>query len=213
MRKAIAATAAAILWICQPVAATELSILATDADGRPIANAVVALNPDGAAPPPPSAPDRQVIDQKNETFIPLVVVLRRGGPVIFRNSDITHHHAYSFSPIKRFELVLEPGEVSQPVEFDIAGVAAIGCNIHDQMVAYVYVSDTPWTALTNADGKAVVTGIPEGSYTAASWHPRLRPGASQPTQHVMIGPGNAAVTVTVPVLPERPTPARHEHEY
>jgi hypothetical protein len=195
-------------------AAADLSLRVTDTDNRPLANAVVALTPDLSPPPPaPSASERRTIDQQHETFVPLVTILRRGGQVVFRNSDPMHHHAYSFSPVKRFELVLDPGQESQPVEFDTPGVAAIGCNIHDQMIAYVYVADTPWTALTNAEGRARIVGIPPGGYRAAGWHPRLRPGAQEPVQHLAVTANTSDVDFVIPVLPERPSAARHEHDY
>ena len=194
-------------------AAADLSLLVTDPDNRPLANAVVTLTADAGPPPVSPAPQRSIIDQQHETFIPLVTILRRGGQIVFRNSDPMHHHAYSFSPIKRFELVLEPGQESQPVEFDQPGVAAIGCNIHDQMIAYVYVADTPWTALTDADGKARIAGVPPGGYSATGWHPRLRPGAGELVRHVIVGAAASDLDFVIPVLPERPVAARHEHEY
>jgi plastocyanin len=195
--------------------AADLYFTATDPDGHTLANAVIALVPaSGAASGGQFAgPSRQVIDQRHETFIPLVVIVPRGGQVVFRNSDTTHHHAYSFSPIKRFELMLDPGDESQPVQFDVAGVAAIGCNIHDQMVAYVYVTDSPWSAQTDADGRATIAGVPAGDYDATGWHPRLRPGAPDTHQHLVVGSEPQTVAVTLPVLPERPVHNRHEQAY
>lgn len=212
MQKTILALALAVLAGARPAGAADVAVLATDGDGQPLANAVIALDPPDGAPPPP-APDDRIIDQQHETFIPLVTILRRGGAVVFRNSDTTRHHAYSFSPVKRFELMQEPGEVSEPIRFDQPGVAAIGCNIHDHMVAYVYVADTPWTGLTDAAGRAVIRDVPAGPYRATAWHPRLRPGAAPPAQSATIGAAGTALAIRIPVLPERPRLARHEHEY
>ena len=84
-----------------------------------------------------------MIDQRNETFLPLVTIVRKGGQVIFTNNDTTMHQVYSFSPIKQFDFEIDEGRHSEPVVFDKPGVASIGCNIHDHMITYVYVADTP----------------------------------------------------------------------
>ena len=74
----------------------------------------------------------------------------------FPNLDPTKHHVYSFSPAKRFELKLFAKDQSRTVHFDKPGVVALGCNIHDQMSAFIVVTDSAWTARTNAQGMAVV---------------------------------------------------------
>src|SRR5271170_3710897 len=99
-----------------PAAATELVVQVSDAAGRPVPDAVVALAPRGAAATlaaarAPALTQRLVVDQRNETFIPYVQIVPRGGEVIFRNSDLTRHHVYSFSPARAFEFVLAPDEV------------------------------------------------------------------------------------------------------
>jgi hypothetical protein len=60
---------------------------------------------------------------------------------------------------------------------DRPGVVAVGCNIHDQMVTYLVVSDAPWVARTGADGRVDFDTIPSGTYTVRVWQPRMRPDA------------------------------------
>jgi plastocyanin len=116
--------------------AATVSITVTDAKGAPASNAVVSLAPDSRALAIPAhAPEKSIIDQRHETFIPLAVVLRKGGEVVFTNHDTTMHQVYSFSPVKQFQFEIDKDQVSKPVQFDKTGVAAIGCNIHDNMVA------------------------------------------------------------------------------
>ncbi len=86
---------------------------------------------------------------------------------------------------------MKPGDRSPAVVFDQPGVAAIGCNIHDQMVTYVFVADTPYTALTGADGHGVVVNVPNGSYRAHVWHPDLKPGRAPPETSVEVAPERA----------------------
>ena len=195
--------------------AGELNGRLTDEDGKPVADAVISLMPEDAALRDQAAPAlwdplrRAVIDQRDETFIPYVVVIGQGGSVVFHNSDTPHHHVYSFSSIKSFEFVMTPGSDSAPVVFDKPGVAAIGCNIHDQMIAYVYVSDTPWVALTDKAGEAHIAALPDGVFTATIWHPSQRPGRPLPTQKVTIGSAPAALALTLSLLP----PKHHDREH
>src|SRR5207244_3930054 len=104
-----------------------------------------------------------------------------GSPVSFPNRDDVRHHVYSFSPAKRFDLPLYVGTPAKPVVFDTPGVVIIGCNIHDWMVGYIYVSESPYFATTDADGRADLTGLPPGRYTARVWHPQLA-GADDATR-------------------------------
>ncbi len=193
----------ATLLLARPGGAAELVVTVSDGDGKPVADAVVGLARPGLAPPTPgSPPTPQVVDQRNETFIPLVTVVPRGGEVAFRNSDLTRHHVYSFSSVRSFEFVLAPGEGSDAVRFDRPGVVAIGCNIHDRMVAYVYVTELPFTALTDKAGRARFVDLPAGDYVMHTWHPRLRPGRPEPTQPVALGAETAQATVSLGLLAE-----------
>jgi plastocyanin len=176
----------------------------TDEDGQPLPDAVVSVVASGATRISPSAPlATATIDQREETFVPMVVVVQRGGSVTFRNSDRTRHHIYSFSPIRQFEFVQKPDEALPPVTFDVAGVAAIGCNIHDSMIAYVYVTDAPRAAVTDSHGRAEVSELPAGSFIATVWHPRLRPKVVPPSQHVTLENSGTTLAVTISVLPPR----------
>ncbi|MGB8839930.1 MAG: hypothetical protein WCC64_02565 [Aliidongia sp.] len=195
--------------------AGELTAQISDDDGRPVADAVVAMTPVdptllAMAPQSLWAPLRTgEVDQRDETFFPYVEIIARGGQVVFRNSDEPQHHVYSFSPVKAFEFVLRPGAASIPVVFDKPGVAAIGCNIHDQMIAYIYVTETPWIAITDRQGQAHITDLPPGTFTAQVWHPAQRSGKVGSGQAVTISDAPASLAVTVALLPTR----RHDREH
>jgi plastocyanin len=186
--------------------AATITATVTDDQGRSLPNAVVTVSPEAGVPPPPLAGSplaTATVDQKDETFVPFVVVVRAGGSVTFRNSDPIRHHVYSFAPIRRFEMVQAPGETSPPVIFDKPGSVAIGCNIHDHMIAYVHVTDAPWAKVTDADGRAVLSGIPAGRYLVTLWHPRLKPRVEPPVVPVNLATQNSSLSVTLPVLPPR----------
>jgi plastocyanin len=197
--------------VAAAAAAATVSVAVTDTSGKPVTDAVISLAlVNSAGPQAMHTPEKAVIAQRNETFIPLVAIVRRGGNVVFTNNDTTMHQVYSFSPVKQFEFTIDQGQVSKPVSFDKTGVAAIGCNIHDQMIAYVYVADAPFAALTNASGHAELTDVAPGSYRATLWHPQLAPGRPWPTSPVTVTAAGAQVAfASVPLLAARPM--KHMH--
>src|SRR5579871_523885 len=105
------------LLISGPLGAADLVVRVSDDDGRPVPDAVVTLMPHGDTTPAGASPEPLIVDQRNETFIPYVLIVPQGGDVVFRNSDLTRHHVYSFSPVRAFEFVLAPGEQSGAVHF------------------------------------------------------------------------------------------------
>jgi plastocyanin len=143
-----------------------------DARGRPVADAVVVAVPaDGA--PRVAARGRDEIDQIDKEFTPRVKAVLVGTAVTFPNNDNVRHHVYSFSPAKRFELPLHAGMPAQPVVFDKPGVVVLGCNIHDWMVGYVYVSESPYFATTDASGTVRLADLPSQVYVVRVWHPQM----------------------------------------
>jgi plastocyanin len=193
---ALAALAGVQSAPCVWAGAAEAGTLAsqvTDEDGAPVADAIVTAMPiDRAllnqAPASLWAPLQQgEIDQRDETFIPRIQIVARGGTVVFHNNDVPQHSVYSYSPVKAFEFTLKPGDSSDPVVFDKPGVAAVGCYIHDRMIAYVYVTETPWIGRTDQDGHVELASLPPGDYFVKVWHSALRPGKPLATQKVTIG--------------------------
>jgi hypothetical protein len=67
----------------------------------------------------------------------------------------------------------------------------MGCNIHDQMVSYLLIVDTPWFAKTDANGMAVIDNLPADALKLSAWHFRLGDPNAQPTQKI-----NAAADVS-----------------
>ena len=172
-----------LLLAAMEAAPAELRVQVTDQHGKPVPDAVVGvLLPPGVQPPAPPPARTHTVNQVALTFVPYIEVLRPGDQVVFHNSDRTRHHVYSFSSAKTFEFMLNPGQSSTPLLLDRAGVVAVGCNIHDSMITYLYVSAAPWSARTGADGLASFSGLPAGSYSVQAWHPRLRPGRAPSLQ-------------------------------
>jgi plastocyanin len=151
----------------------EIAATITDQQGRPVVDAVLVAVPVDGNPHSRERPRAGSIEQVDKEFLPRVTVVPVGASVRFPNHDDVRHQVYSFSPAKRFELPLYAGVPAQPIIFDKAGVVVLGCNIHDWMVGYVYVSESPFFAKTGKDGKAVLTELPLRAYVVRVWHPQL----------------------------------------
>jgi plastocyanin len=164
--------AAALAQAQVPGGAGEIAAVVTDEAGKPLVDAVVIAVPTDGSVRSPGRP-RDEIDQVDKEFTPRVKVVLVGSTVTFPNNDNVRHQVYSFSPAKRFELPLYAGVPPEPVVFDKPGLIVLGCNIHDWMVGYIYVSESPYFAKTGVDGRAVLTDLPPRSYVLRVWHPQL----------------------------------------
>ena len=194
---AIVAFAVALTLGAGAAGAAPLDVAVLDALGAPLAGAAVYL--ESAAARAASRPlAGYEITQKDRQFQPQVNLITLGSVVRFPNLDTVRHQVYSFSPAKSFELKLYAGQEASPVTFDQPGLAVLGCNIHDAMVAWVLVVETPYRALTGADGRARLDA-PAGNYRLRGWHAGLPPGAPATDQPVTVGAGGPGVTVRLPL--------------
>jgi plastocyanin len=181
---------------CAPgaAAAGDLVVRVLDKQGKPLHDAVVTARVQAGRAVQPAAPSDEVIDQVDQEFVPRVKPVLAGTRVRFPNSDSVRHQVYSFSPAKRFELPLYSGRgtAAPAVVFDTPGVVALGCNIHDWMVAYIYVSDTPHFAKTGKDGTAVLKELPPGDYNVRVWQPNLAEPEESTVRRVAIDRNGAS---------------------
>jgi plastocyanin len=181
IRRPAALLSLALLASTGPAAAAQIAATVTDQEGHPLADAVVVAVPVQGAPPSAPLAAREIVDQIGQEFVPRVKPVLVGTSVFFPNKDNIRHQVYSFSPAKQFELPLYAGTPAKPVVFDKPGIVVLGCNIHDWMIGYIYVSESPYFAKTGADGKAQLIDLPARSYRVRVWHPRLQ-GAEGATQ-------------------------------
>jgi plastocyanin len=184
--------------------AADLVVTVRDRAGAPVDNAVVTFTPQGGGPAGPIRfdwPMRMV--QRGIAFEPHVLIAPAGAEVSFPNFDNVRHHVYSFSPGNRFELRLFSRDETRSHRFDSPGVAAIGCNIHDRMSAFIVVVDTPFAARTGADGRAVLRGA-EGAGTLAVWQENLRAPGNRLARTLTAARSAGGETVTVELRTPRP---------
>lgn len=162
-----------------------LEVWVQDGAGKPLPGAAVFV--ESAAARQAVKPLKLVeVTQQQRQFQPQLSIVPVGTAVTFPNLDTVRHHVYSFSPTKKFEIKLYVGTPSEPVLFDRAGIAVLGCNIHDNMHAWVLVVASPWYGTTDAQGRLSLPAVPPGQHVVKAWHPSL-PASTAPQE--------AAVTV------------------
>jgi plastocyanin len=203
------------LFAAPPLRAARVELTLEQPNGRPLAGAVLyALPLDGRRLPPPAA---AVMDQRDRRFVPQILPVQTGAAVSFPNTDSISHHVYSFSPARRFELYLQKNEPrakpgrgaraqDSQITFDRPGVAALGCNIHDWMLGYILVVDTPWFTKADAQGRAALADLPAGRYRLVVWHPRITDAESLLQREVHLaadGLESWRLTLRAPLLPQR----------
>ena len=180
--------------------AASIVVRATDAHGKPVADAAVYAVPASGGTETKSA--RAAIAQVDREFVPYVSVIQQGTTVTFPNRDPILHHVYSFSPAKPFEIKLYTGKSPSEIQFDRAGVVTLGCNIHDWMSAYVVIVPTPHFGRTDEGGTAVLRDVPAGAYEVRTWHPLQR--AVPPAQTVSVAASaEASVAFAYELLPRK----------
>ena len=178
-------------------AAASINVTAADKNNAALNDAVIYAMPVSGNVAPPKRGG--IVDQVDKEFQPYVTAVQTGTAVSFPNKDNIRHHVYSFSPAKTFELRLYSGSPSKPVVFDKPGAVVLGCNIHDWMLAYVYVVDTPYFA-TTTKGSARIDGIPAGEYELKAWHPQLR--GAPPSLRITVGAQDSTHRIALDLAPK-----------
>ncbi|MDB5673029.1 MAG: methylamine utilization protein [Sphingomonas bacterium] len=193
----------ALLGAVPPPSVASVAVTMRAPNGKPIANAVVIIHLVGRATPAARVGGSYAVRQQDIQFNPFLTVVPVNADVAFPNLDAVRHQVYSFSPAKRFELKLYAREQNRTIRFDRPGPVSLGCNIHDQMTAFVYITDSAYTARTDAAGRVVFDGVPSGPATITVWHPYLRSPGNQLSRQIAVG--NGATEGFVGTL--RPPPA------
>jgi plastocyanin len=179
---------AALFLAAAPAAAlaAAIDVEVRDAAGRPAPDAAVYAMPAAGALEARPGKAAVQIEQVEREFVPYLTVLQTGTTASFPNRDPILHHVYSFSPAKTFEIKLYTGRSPSSVTFDKPGVVTLGCNIHDWMIGYLYVTDAPYFGKTAAAGRVELKDLPAGTYRVHVWHPRLDGGEEATTQQIEV---------------------------
>ena len=158
----------------------------TDQSGSPVNGAVVSFEPLDQSPPA-TVPQLINVGQEGLRFAPHVSVIRTGDQVNFPNRDPVRHHIYSFSEARPLEIKLYSGLPAAPLDFPRPGVVVLGCNIHDWMLGFIVVLDTPWWQISDQQGRTTDPEIPAGRYRVRVWHSQL-PTPAQSWEQELVFP-------------------------
>ncbi len=201
----------ALFALCGLATAGDLQVLVLDKEGKPVQDAVVVVMPANKGTPKTTLPMQVTISQEKMRFIPAVSVVAPGAKALFVNNDPWEHHVrasaagiaqFNSANSGGFELRLDgkaegkPGKTAEAV-FEKAGPVLLGCHIHGSMRGHVYVSDSPWTVLTGADGIARIEQIPDGAAQVRVWHAEQLLDIAPQAVTVSATPGKATLQLTV----------------
>jgi plastocyanin len=188
-------------------AAGEISgrVLLLGSDGKtvPAAEAVVWV-PDLDTRQPPATPG---MASKAKSFSPHIVVVPRGGTVVFANVDRIYHNVFSATAGQAFDLGLYRNGESRSHRFETPGLVTVYCNIHPKMAGYVRVVEGAWS-MTDSAGAFRIPEVAAGRHTVHLWHERG--GESEVTAQVRPA---AAAEVQVTLDASRFRPALHKNKH
>jgi plastocyanin len=201
----------------KPATAADISVAVFDRDGHGIADVAVTVTAANSGVVLSGGTKTAVMDQRNLAFMPRVLVVAVGTGVEFPNNDTVNHQVYSFSAAKRFQLPLYKGQAHSPITFDRPGLVVLGCNIHDVMVGYIYVTDAMYFGKTGSGGGFDVKNARDGEYRIEIWSPYITDPAAALSRTIRIG-ANEPATIRVQLNKKlraepEPKPRRRDWEY
>jgi plastocyanin len=165
MIRLVSVALSTVLALAGAPASIDLSGVSVGAGDKPVAEAIVWLEASGAR----RTRQKIVLDQRNLSFAPRVLAVQAGTPVTFPNSDRVFHNVFSTHESNKFNLGVYPVGAVKTVPFDRPGLSRIFCSIHPQMAAYVMVLESPYFAVSDAQGAFVIRDIPPGTYRYRAW--------------------------------------------
>jgi plastocyanin len=195
--------------------AGNLQVNVIDKDGNPVPDAVVVLQPSRPSSPKAPLATQSTISQEKMRFVPAVTLVSAGAKVRFVNNDPWEHHVrtsaagvaqFNVGAAEGSSLMIEGKADGKPAKsvdavFDKPGAVLLGCHLHASMRGHIYVSDSPWAAITNADGMAQFEAAPDGATQVRVWQ------ADQlidiPTQRITLSGAPAKTTLQLSVIPRR----------
>jgi plastocyanin len=122
----------------------------------------------GAAEPPAK------LDQINCQYVPHVVGVQIGQPLILTSSDaILHNVHYRPTQNRPENFGFRNAGQTRTVSFTAPEFIRVKCDIHPWMTAHVGVFANPFFAITDDTGQFTLPNLPAGTYTLATWHERF----------------------------------------
>ena len=114
-----------------------------------------------------------VLDQKNCTYDPHVLLIPVRSKLKIRNSDEVLHNAHGFlRNTDVFNLAMPRKDQVIEKRMRRAGIVSVKCDAgHTWMSSYVFVMKHPYYAVTDEEGRFSLENVPAGKkYTLRVWH-------------------------------------------
>jgi hypothetical protein len=120
--------------------------------------------------PPPKTP--AVLDQVGCHYVPHLVALMAGQPLLIKNSDNTLHNIHPLPKVNTpFNIGMPIKGMTQTKVFTKPEPPFhVKCDVHPWMGANIAVLNHPFFGVTNAQGMVQLKNLPAGTYTVQSWH-------------------------------------------
>jgi len=114
-----------------------------------------------------------LLNQEGCVYKPHVVTLMVGQTLEIKNSDGTAHNVHTLSKLNPEMNFAQPAPGSENKTFGSPEIFKVKCDIHGWMSAVVGVFKHPFFAVSDADGKFEIKGLPDGEYVVEAWHEKL----------------------------------------
>jgi len=134
-----------------------------------VAEAVVYLAKVEKGKPWPKPAKPPEIDNRKCDFAPHVQVIQPGDFVIVNSDPVLHNTKSFFDRTPVFNLALPNQGQRITRQIKRTGVMRVECDAHGWMLAWVYVADNPYYAMTQKDGTFTIGDVPPGDYTLVAW--------------------------------------------
>lgn len=117
-----------------------------------------------------------VIDNHKCYFEPIVGIAYKGANFKIKNSDELLHNTNlgmlltetTRRSVYNLALPNKDQVITKPVRS--AGLIIVKCDAHEWMRGYVYASEHPYVAITDASGNFEIKDLPAGKYKVRIWH-------------------------------------------
>jgi hypothetical protein len=115
-----------------------------------------------------------------------------------KNTDGFLHNVHATPKLnKEFNFAQPVKDQVNEKSFDTPEVMVrFKCDVHPWMFAYVGVVEHPFYAVTGKDGTFKISGLPNGKYTIAAYHPKTHGANPGVTQEITVS-GDAKADFTI----------------
>jgi hypothetical protein len=139
---------------------------------RGLANCVVTLKatqPANRVKPLPLP--KTIVDKVGVRYVPRVLVVTPDTEVVFRNRESPCRGFYVAGgrAAHQFNFLIHEGR-QESVTFQAPDLCSLTCPVRPYAKGYIRVVDTPYYAVTDAQGHFSIKNVPAGEYQVTVWH-------------------------------------------